>query len=149
MPLSEGQGHVKGISFFARLTGQLWASGTAENLRVGAVVRDPQQLCNVLIWLMLVWIKRNSHRTIFNHMLYNCSITKIHEKWFSFQTAEHGRRLFLCSVCYATPTLYMQIHQHKWLATFPESLSWRQGEIMFIDFRAIMRVCNVNRAKAL
>lgn len=148
MPLSEGRGHVKGIFFFAPLSSQLRASGTAENLELG-LQWDPQQLCNVLIWLMLVWMKRNTATAPSSA---TCSvIVPLQDSWswFSFQTAERCQRLFLCSVGYATPTLYMQIHQHKWLATFPESLSWRQCKIMFIDFRAIMRVCNVNRAEAL
>lgn len=27
--------------------------------------------------------------------------------------------------------------------------SWRQSEIMFMDFRAIMRVCNVNKREGI
>lgn len=34
-------------------------------------------------------------------------------------------------------------------SNLPESLSWRQCKIMFIDFGAIMRVCNVNTAQGI
>lgn len=77
--------------------------------------------------------------TIIDCLIYNSSITKFKMICFSAAKQEKCQWLFLCSVCYATPTLslHMQIHQHS----SNNLLQVVVMEIMF-ELRAIMS--NVN-----
>jgi len=72
---------------------------------------EPRQLCNILTWLRNPAISSSATTCAATVPLQTCNADS-HFKLLS--TAKD----WLCTVCYATPTLSMQIHRHKWLATF-------------------------------
>lgn len=105
--------------------------------------RDPQQLCNVLIWLMLVQMK-SSHLPPHALQLFHYKIHELHSQLKLPSTAID----FLCSLSYAIHTVH---------ANPPTEVTSNLPWVVVMDtvqdnahsFKAIMRVCNFNRAKAL
>lgn len=108
-PVSDGRGHIKGIALLL-LSLANWEPQAQLRISrpVWSVARDPpRQLCNALIRLVRNE-KTHSHLSISHHI--NGSIKKYiyHEIDSHFKVPSTARDS-LCSACYATPTLYMQI----------------------------------------